>query len=141
MKQKTYWKEEMKDDLMRIYREVSQSGWCRNQLEAYEKTVTHPAPRYYVDARWAHQRISPMLRGDLTNLDKMNPLTREMYLSLFDVVVRLSRTEKYLDCSIYELVRNAIMQPAPRFYISPQRMGQIFQERRRFTRMKNEKER
>ena len=131
MKQRTYWKEEMKDELMRIYREVSQSGFCRNQQEAYEMTVTHPAPRYYVDARWAHQRLSPMLRGDRSGLEKINPLTREMYENLFDTVLRLSQNERYWGCSTYELIRNAIMQPAPRFYISTRRMGQIFHERRK----------
>ena len=119
MKQRTYWKEEMKDELMRIYREVSQSGFCSNQQEAYELTITHPAPRYYVDARWAHQRLSPMLRGDRSGLEKINPLTREMYENLFDTVLRLAQNERYWGCSTYELIRNAIMQPAPRFYLTP----------------------
>ena len=129
MKCKTNHKEEMKNDLMRVYREVVGQYSCRNQTEAYELTVRHQAPRYYVDARWALQVISPMTRGDRSRLEKMSPLQRQMYDDLFETVLRLKQVEKYWDSSLYELVRHAIQEPAPRFYIDTDRMGQIWREK------------
>ncbi len=128
MKQNTSFKEEMKSDLMRIYREVSASHECRTQTEAYERTVTHEAPRFYVDARWAHQRISPMMRGDRSQLQEMSPLMREMYEDLFDVVMRLSQKERFWGKKLNYILQFAVLEPAPRFYISTVRMGQIWKE-------------
>ena len=131
MKQRTYCKEQMKADLMRVYREVTSNGECRCQTEAYELTVTHPAPRFYVDVRWAHQRLSPMMRGDRRELEKMSPLTRSMYEDLFETVLRLSQKEKYWGKPLYYIVRHAVQEPAKRFYISAARMGQIWLEKKR----------
>ena len=129
MKCKTNHNEEMKNDLMRVYREVVGQYSCKNQTEAYDLTVRHPAPRFYVDARWAHQVISPMTRGDFKVLDKMDALRRQMYHDLLDTVLRLKQKEKYWNSSLYELVRHAILEPAPRFYINVDRMGQIWREK------------
>ena len=136
MKCKTNHYEEMKDDLMRVYREVVSQYSCRTQTEAYELTVTHEAPRFYVDARWALQVISPMTRGDFSLLDKMNALKRQMYRDLLDTVLRLKQKEKFWDSSLYELVRNAVMEPAPRFYIDKDTMRTIWKEYTAVKRMK-----
>jgi hypothetical protein len=129
MKCKTNHKEEMKNDLMRVYREIVGQYSCRTQTEAYELTVKHQAPRYYIDARWALQVISPMTRGDHSRLEKMSPLMQQMYYDLLDTVLRLKQTEKFWYSSLYELVRHAIQEPAPRFYIDTDRMGQIWREK------------
>jgi len=129
MKCKTNHKEEMKNDLMRVYREVVGQYSCRDQTEAYELTVRHQAPRFYVDARWALQVISPMTRGDFSVLEKMDALRRQMYYDLLDTVLRLKQKEKFWSSSLYELVRHAILEPAPRFYIETDRMGQIWREK------------
>ena len=129
MKCSTNHKEEMKEDLMKVYREIVGQYSCRTQTEAYELTVQHQAPRYYVDARWALQVISPMTRGDHSMLDRRPPLIRQMYLDLLDTVLRLKQKEKFWDSSLFELVRHAVLEPAPRFYISAERMGQIWREK------------
>lgn len=59
----------------------------------------------------------------------MSPLMRQMYDDLFETVLRLKQVEKYWDSSLYELVRHAIQEPAPRFYIDTDRMGQIWREK------------
>ena len=128
-KESTILREEMKDDLMRVYREVVMQHGCRNQKEAYELTVTHPAPRFYVDARRAHQRISPMMKGDRSQLQHMCPLRREMYETIFEKVLELMQKEKFWTKSLYCVIRHALQEPAPRFYINPIRMGQIWRER------------
>jgi len=128
-KESTILREEMKNDLMRVYREVVVQHGCRNQKEAYELTVTHPAPRFYVDARRAHQRISPMMRGDRSQLQAMCPLRREMYEAIFEKVLELKQKEKFWSSSLYCIIRHALQEPAPRFYINAIRMGQIWREK------------
>ena len=47
--------EEMRGALMDTYRKVAPDCW--SQQEAWEKTVRHPAPRYYITAKQAYQRL------------------------------------------------------------------------------------
>ncbi|MBR1428349.1 MAG: hypothetical protein IJ582_04875 [Prevotella sp.] len=138
MKQKTHLKEEMKEDLMRVYRVLIGEHTFHTQQEAYEATVRHKAPRFYVDARWALQRLSPLMRGDRSGLERMSGLQREMYEALFEVVMRLSQKERFWGASLNYIVRHAVMEPAPRFYISAARMGQIWKERRKRVRKRDE---
>lgn len=139
MKQTTILKEQMKDDLMRVYREVCSQYSCRHQEEVYEQSVLHEAPRFYVDARWASQRIAPLTRGDRSALEHMNPLTRMMYEELFGVVQRLYQEEKYWGKSLSYVLRYAVQEPASRFFISKERMGQIWRERTAMKRQRYQK--
>ena len=138
MKQKTLFKEEMRRDLMKVYREVTSEYQCHDNQEAYQRVVEHPAPRFYVDAKWAHQRLSPMMRGDRSGLEKMSPLARQMYEDLFDVVVKLSQKDYFYGRKLHRIVQFAILEPAPRFYISADRMRQIWQEERNRMRRKRD---
>ena len=116
---------------MSVYREVVTHQECQTQKEAYEYTVAHEAPRFYVDSRWAYQRIAPLTRGDRSGLDRMNPLRRAMYEELFDVVQRLYQKEKFSGRPLAYVLQYAIQEPASRFYISVNRMGQIWNEKTR----------
>ena len=127
----TIYREEMKRDLMKIYAEVASQYSCQGQVEAYEKVVNHPAPRFYIDARRAYQNIAPLLRGDYSKLEKMNKLKQQMYRDLFEVVMRLTQKPRFWDKSPYYVVRYAVLEPAPRFYITGIRMGQIYNEYKR----------
>ena len=129
MKGKSLCREQMKDDLMKVFREISAGYTCRYQTEAYEKTVQHPAPRYYIDARRAHCVISPMRRGDYTQLHKLSPLKQEMYVSLFETVQRLYQQSTYWGKSLYHVLQFAVLEPAPRFYINADMMRLIWKER------------
>lgn len=128
MKRSTALKEEMRRDLMRVYRQVTSEQRCQHQYDAYKRVVEHEAPRFYVDARWAQQRIAPMLCGDRSVLDNTTPLVRQMYEDLFEVVVRVSQKEKYHHRPLIRIVSAAVMEPAPRFYIDVPRMRQIWNE-------------
>lgn len=141
MKDSSYYtRETMKEDLMKVFREISVKYTCRTQMEAYEETVSHPAPRFYIDARRAHCVISPMMRGDYTRLEKLSPLRQEMYRALYDTVMRLYQKSTYWKKSLYYVLQFAILEPAPRFYISADRMRLIWKEktRRRKKEVKNE---
>lgn len=128
--------DEMKRDLMRIYREESESYGGYVQTEIYQLTVRHPAPRFYINAKSAHRYISPMRRGDRSKIERLKPLQRQMYEDLFEVVISLSQKERNWDKSLYCILRQAVLEPAPRFYIDTMRMGQIFREQRSIERQK-----
>lgn len=131
MKDRSLCREQMKDDLMKVFREIADQHICRHQTEAYEMVVHHSAPRYYIDARRAHRVISPMRRGDHTELQKLSPLKQQMYLDLFDTVQRLYQKSAYWGKSLYYVLQFAILEPAPRFYIGADMMRLIWKERTR----------
>lgn len=118
----------MKRDLMKVYAEVVSRYNCRCQLDAYRETVRHSAPRFYVDPRWAVQRLAPMMRGDFSGLSGASPMTRQMYFDLMEKTIDLSRQSKFEGRSLHYIVRHAVLEPAPRFYIAEKRMAQIWRE-------------
>lgn len=129
MKEHTNCRKEMEEDLMKVFREVSASYECRCNDEAFRRVVEHPAPRYYIDARRAHQYISPLTRGDRSAIEKLSPLKRKMYEDLFETVLRLWQNSAYCGKSLSFVLQFAVLQPAPRFYIGHTRMCQIWQKR------------
>lgn len=122
---KTNWdiSKQMQRDLIDAYKRVC--GSCWSQTQAYERMVNEPAPRYYVSARQASQIISPMVRGDFERVDMMLPLRREMYYSLFKVVQELLEKREFIGKSLSHIMRFAVVQPAPKFFISPLRASTI----------------
>lgn len=140
MKQKTICKDEMKRDLMRVYRQVTSEHTFRSQTEAYQHVVEHEAPRFYVDAKWALQRLSPMMRGDNSALEHLSPLARQMWLDLFDVVLAMKQKERYWTASLYGVIKDAVLEPAPRFYIKADTMRHTWREFMRRRRKTTEKE-
>ena len=130
MKERTLCRQQMMRDLMQVYREVvSDCPIGTTQTEVYQLVVQHPAPRFYIDPRAAHAVMSPMMRGDRSVLEKLNPLKQQMYLDLYDVVMMLSQKKGFWRKSLYYILREAVLEPAPRFYINTMRMGQIWREK------------
>ena len=112
---------------MKAYREVcADCPQGTTQIQVYEMVVNKPAPRFYIDPRSALQVLSPIMRGDRSALEQMKPLRQQMYEDLFDVVMRLSQKKDYWCKSLYVILKDAVLQPAPRFYINTMRMGQIW---------------
>ena len=120
----------MYDELMKVYSGILRDFDVRTQAEAFERTVCHPASRFFIEPRRAYQNIYPMLRGDYSRLEKMKPLRQKMYKALFDVVMRLSQKRQFWGKSPYYIVKFAVLEPAPRFYIDVERMRKVFRERR-----------
>ena len=123
-------REAMYDELMKVYCKVLKEFDIRTQTEAFERTIQHPASRFFIETRRAYQNIYPMLRGDFSRIEKMKPLRQEMYRALFDVVMRLSQKRQFWGKSPYYIVKFAILEPAPRFYIGLEKMRKVFRERR-----------
>lgn len=129
MRERTISRREMRRELMRVYREVvADCPTGTTQTEVYQKVVEHPAPRFYVEPRMAHLVISPMMRGDNSPLEKMGALKRQMYRDLYDTVMRLTQVKRFWHKSIYYILKEAVLEPAPRFYISADRMRMIWKE-------------
>ena len=123
-------REAMYEELMKVYCKVLREFDVRTQTEAFERTVRHPASRFFIETRRAYQNIYPMLRGDFSRIEKMKPLRQEMYRALYDVVMRLSQKRQFWGKSPYYIVKFAILEPAPRFYIGVEKMRKVFRERR-----------
>ena len=119
------------DDLMAAYADVLRNYDCHTQAEAYERTVQHAAPRFYVSAEKARVYICALVRGDRSVVDALSPLRREMYLALFDVVLRLSQKRQYHRRSVYYITGFAVNEPAPRFYVGAETMRKVHRSRRR----------
>jgi len=114
---------QMQRDLIAAYKQVC--GSCWTQRQAYERMVQQPAPRFYVTAKQASQVIARMVRGDFTFVDRMQPMRRQMYYDLFDVVMQLFEKREFIGKSLSYVMNFAVVQPAPRFYIGPIRAKNI----------------
>jgi hypothetical protein len=113
----------MHADLMEAYIKVS--GRCWTQMEAYEKMVKQPAPRYYVTAKQAYQVLLHMMKGDFEIVDSMPIRKKKMYYSLFEQVIKLSEKRSFIGKSLWYIVPFAINCPAPEFFISAERARHI----------------
>jgi hypothetical protein len=108
---------QMQDDLIKAYCEACEGSWT--MLQACNKAVRMPAPRFYVTPKQAYLMIAPMIRGDFERVNLLNnPLKRKMYYELFDVVVRLCEKREFIGKSLWYIMPFAVTQPASRFYIT-----------------------
>ena len=111
MRERTLCRQQMMRDLMQVYREVYDNcGMGTTQTEVYKLVVQHPAQRFYVDARRAHQRINMMMRGDMSAIEHLCPLKRQMYRDLYDVVMRLYQKKGFWHKSVYHVVKEAVLE-------------------------------
>ncbi len=130
MEKAEFFREQMYDELMKVYCKVLREHDAHTQVEAFERTVCHPASRFFISPGRAYRNIYPMLRGDFSGIEKMKPLRQEMYRTLFAVVMNLSQKRQFWGKSPYYIVKYAVMEPAPRFYIGVEKMRKVFRERR-----------
>ena len=121
---------QMGDDLMTIYRQIVSKYDCKSQYDAYRMCVKQPAPRYYVSSEWAYRVLKPMCQGDHSVLSKMSDLKKQMYISLFQTALKMTQQRNFCGKSLHYICQYAIMQPAPRFYIQPDRMAKIFKQKK-----------
>lgn len=115
---------------MAAYRQVC--GKCWSQSEAWEKTARHPAPRYYVSAKEAHEKLRKMVIGDTSVVDRMSECRRRMYYSLFDKLQTLSQKKEMIGKSLWFICPFLVAQPAPEFFISANTVKQIFTNYKRY---------
>lgn len=113
-----------RDDLMAAYRAVYRNCWT--QKEAWKKTAEHPAPRYYVTAKEAYEKLRRMVRGDMSVVDRMGKSKRRMYYSLYKTLIRLTEKREYSTQSLWFLCPILVSQPAPEFFMEPRTVKDIY---------------
>lgn len=111
------------EDLIDAYKRVAPHCW--SQMQAYERTVKEPAPRYYITPRKAAEVVAKMAKGDFGFVNKMGIIKKRMYYSLFEVFMRLSETREFAGENISHIARFAVLEPAPEFFVSPSTMALI----------------
>lgn len=114
----------IREDLMEAYREVYVH--CHRQGEAYEKTVTHAAPRFYITPKQAYRVMRRMVRGDFSKVEKMCPLKQKMYLELFGKLQEMTQKKEYMGKSLWFICQFLVAQPASEFFISANTFKDIF---------------
>lgn len=115
---------QFRDDLMAAYRQVC--GKCWTQREAWQKTAESPAPRYYVSAKEAHEKLRRMVVGDTSIVDAMSERRRRMYYSLFAKLQILSQKKEMIGKSLWFMCPFLVTQPAPEFFVSADTVKEIF---------------
>lgn len=83
--------------------------------EIFKKIVNSPCNRFWVSGFRAAVVMAGIMRGD--DLSGMRPLKREMFHEIYRRVLELQK--RHPDYSLYRLACLAVLQPAPKFYMSP----------------------
>lgn len=107
--------EERLRDLMRAHDQYLASCAYIRMPELYDNIVNSPARRFYVSDTRAAVVISAMLKGK--ECKRMHPLKREMYQEILRRVMLIR--DEHPAWTIAQLCAHAVMQPAPKFYITP----------------------
>lgn len=113
-----------REDLMTAYRDVACT--CHRQEEAYRKVAMHPAKRFYISAKQAHEKLRKMVIGDFSEVDRMTEPRKRMYYHLFNKLNEMSQRKEYMGKSLYFICSFLVIEPAPEFFISPCRVRDIF---------------
>lgn len=114
----------LREDLMRAYRKVAPTCWT--QREAWEKTAASPAPRYYISGAETYRKMLDLSHGDRSRIDKMRPLKRDMYLSLYDTLLRISQEKRFIGKPLRFICDFLVLEPAPSFFLAPNAVKFIY---------------
>ena len=127
----------MRRDMMKVYNEVYSTCWT--QKEAWEKTIRHPAPRYYISPKQAYEVLRPMcFYNDFSAVEKMKPTRQRLYTSLYETVMKMAQKREYLGMSLHHIVYHAVSQEAPEFFVEWEAMRKIFRiEKAKFAKRRN----
>ncbi len=114
---------EMIMDLMDVYDKVAPR--CLTREFAYKETVKQKAKRFYVTPKQVYQRINMYIKGKPEAIESLKPLTRQMYRDIIGVILTMQKHPNYRNCSLLKLCSEAVLRPAPRFYITPRWFREI----------------
>lgn len=88
----------------------------RNNKSLYTGTVKTPCSRFWVSEERASEIVASMLKGKKIN--NMLNEKRRMYEEIRNRVEKIRKEQPQL--SLYRAVEQAIWNPAPEFYLSPE---------------------
>lgn len=95
--------------------------------EVFEHIVNQPCRRFWVSEIRAAVVIADMLKGN--SLKNMHSAKREMFQEIYKRVIWLRN--KNPGMSIHQMVSIVILQPAPKFYLSPNSAKIMFYKARK----------
>ena len=119
--------DEMRDDLMRNFREVlskDKTGMGVNEL--CEETVKRPARRFYVSSLQAYKIVSKLRKGNFRCLERMPPYRKEMFIEINRMVEECIIKYEYATKPLIFVVAHVLSNRAPRFYISAESMRKLY---------------
>lgn len=112
-------------DLIRVYTSYIEKCDFVSLKDVYQVVAESPAPRFYVTAKRASIVIAQMQQG----LSCGNPLKDEMYREIYRRCLKLRK--QHPKWTMYQLCEVVVQQPAPKFYILPNRVQFILIKIRR----------
>ena len=108
--------QERSDDLMRVYDEYLASCEYISMPDVYNTIVNMPSRRFWVSDIRAALVVSAMIRGE-ARLERMCKSKREMYEEIYRRVLLMRESHPHKTTS--ELCAMVVIQPAPKFYLTP----------------------
>lgn len=109
------------EELMRAYRRQLELARYIVMPEIFERIAESQSPRFWVSEERAAVEISRMLAGK--PFARMRPNKREMFEEIFRRF--MIERQKFPAKSVYEIASYLVMQPAPKFYLTPRTVGEI----------------
>lgn len=113
--------------LMLEYEQYIASCSYIRMSEVFKHIVNQPCRRFWVSEIRAAVVIADMLKGN--SLKNMHSAKREMFQEIYNRVIRLRNKNPRM--SIHQMVSIVIMQPAPKFYLSPNSAKIMFYKARK----------
>lgn len=104
------------NDLMRAYDEYISTCAHIRMPDVYKNIVNMPSCRFWVSDIRASLVVCAIRRGE-DCLKSMCQTKREMYQEIYRRVADLQK--RHPEWSISELCATVVMQPAPKFYLTP----------------------
>lgn len=123
---------QMRDDVMAAYRDVAPHCW--SQEEAWVKVAKHPAKRYYISPKQAHDILRKMTVGNFEYVNKMRPERQRLYYSLFEKLQAMTQKKEFIGKSLAFICPFLVTQPAPEFFVSASTISQIFANYKKYGR-------
>lgn len=132
------WSEERIDNIMQLYdMYVNNCKYIRVD-EASRFISCAPAKRFYVSAERASKVMYYLCKGDMSILEKMWPLRREMFETIYMRLLELK--QQFPTKSVYDLCITIVEEPAPKFYLKAEFIERIIsQNRKRWYETKRQK--
>lgn len=121
----------LREDLLSTYRKVAASG-CHTQFDAWKKTLSQPAPRYYVTPKRAYLVLCNMVKGDFTYVDHLHENRRRMFYSLYNKLLTVSQQPRFMGKSLWFICQFLVNEQAPEFFIAPGTIAIIFSNCKRY---------
>lgn len=109
-------------ELRKAYKRAMVTSANIRSTECLKIAVNSPCSRFWVSEERAAVVIAALMRGEKP-LDNMGSNKREMYNEIYNRFIKVFNENP--EQPIRDLVHDIVMQPAPKFYLTPTSAGVI----------------